>query len=86
MTWLAHASTPFLSSLLDVIVPLENNSSRHIWNIHVDYLIFDRESYFYAVSIHASCVFFNLVAFQIGADIVFIIGVEHSCGLLDVVR
>ena len=86
MTCFAFASTPFLSSLLDAIFPLENGDTRRIFPIHANYIFFDGENYFYAVSTHTAIVAHAVMCLYIAHDSFFLIAVQHTCGLLAVVR
>ena len=72
--------------MLDTIYPLENGDSRRIFPLHANYIVFDGKNHFYAVSIHTAVVFYNIMCLYIAHDTFFLIAVEHTCGLLGVVR
>ena len=84
-SWLMMALSPFISSLLDIFYPLEIGKHERIWPMHANYVFFDKDEHFIAVSIHYAVAFFGLVSLFIAEDTSFVIGVEYSCGLFSVV-
>ena len=77
---------PFISPLMDIIIPLESGHRELIWPLQTEYIFFDRENHFFVVSIHTAFATFNLMALHIAQAAAFDIMVEHACGLFSVVR
>ena len=67
-------------------MPLENRTREQVWPLHANYIFFDRENHFLKVSIHTAVATLSIVCLSVGEVLYFAIGVEHSCGLFDVVR
>ena len=85
-SWFFFVSIPFVSPLMDVIMPVENYTRELIWPVHANFIIFDRQNHFLKVSVHAAVACFSLMCIYIGQASTFAICVEFSCGLFDVVR
>ena len=80
-----YAFNPFLSLTLDVIMPLENATRPLVWPIYADYVIFNKEDHFYKVSFHIVLVAFFVTCLHVGLNTIFIMAIQHWCGLAEVI-
>ena len=85
MSWFFMSLAIFASPLSKMIFSPESIENMNIYEMHVDYLIFDRERYSLAFSIHFSVVYFSITCLNVSLDCLYVVAVEHSCGLLAVV-
>ena len=83
-SWFIPTVSVLVLTVLDEILPLENENERRIFLMHIDCIIFDYSNYFYEVLIYFTAVYFYLACVHTYSGTVFISGVEYTCALLEI--
>ena len=85
MSWFFFSLVTFALPLSKMIFPPESGKDRQIYEMHLDYLIFDKEEHSLAVSIHLTFVYFSIMCVHASMNCLSLVIFEHSYGLLTVV-
>ena len=85
MSWFFLSLVIFASPLSKMIFSPESIEDIHIYEQHLDYLIFDHKSHSLEVAIHFTVVYISIACLHTSLDCSYVVAVEHSCGLLAVV-
>ena len=85
MSWFFLSLVIFASPLSKMIFPPESGKDRQIYEMHLDYLIFDKEEHSLAIAIHFTVVYFSIICLHASINCLSLVLFEHIYGLLTVV-
>ena len=72
---------PLTPYVLDIVLPLENET-RPLWiHFYVDYIFFDQADHNGLVNIYISILYGIYGFVTCGPDLMFMMAIKHTCGL-----